>query len=297
MARNAKKHARAGWSWTTKLAVGLILLVLAVLLGWWLWQTYGPGREIDGQLEVHVIDVGQGDSILVRCGKETMLVDAGLKDAGDDVAAYLRAQGIRKLDRVVITHDHNDHRGGLQQVLQEIDMRTLMLYDGGDRESGYLLAGQLAGSSSCEFAFLEKGQQFSLGEATVKVIFPRAGYGTDDLNDASLVLLVECAGKRVLLTGDSTAAAELLYYEELPRVDVLKVAHHGSGGSNSTELLQRIKPRIALISCGTNNEYGHPHKRVLRDLQGVGAAVYRTDRQGNLVVTLQDGRFRVKSEK
>ena len=80
-------------------------------------------------------------------------------------------------------------------------------------------------------------------------------------------------------------------------MDVLKVAHHGSGGSNSTELLQRIKPRIALISCGANNEYGHPHKRVLRDLQGVGAAVYRTDRQGDLVVTLQDGRFRVKSEK
>ncbi len=297
MARKAKRQARSGLSRMAVTAAVLALLVLAVLLGWQLWQTYGPGRAIDGQLEVHMIDVGQGDSILVRCGKETMLVDAGLKDAGDDVSAYLQKQGIRKLDRLVITHDHNDHRGGLQKVLRDIDTRMLMLYDGGDGESGYLLAGQLAGSSSCDIAFLEKGQQFPLGEATVTVVFPRAGYQTDDLNDASLVLLVECAGKRVLLTGDSTAAAELLYYEDLPRIDVLKVAHHGSGGSNSTEMLRQIKPNIALISCGANNEYGHPHKRVLRDLQDVGAAVYRTDRQGDLLVTLQDGRFTVKTEK
>lgn len=244
-----------------------------------------------------MIDVGQGDSILLRSGNETMLIDTGLRESGDDVSGYLQRLGIRRLDRLLITHDHSDHAGGTSRVMKDIDTDVLMLYDGGDREEGYLLAGELAGSSSCDIAFVEAGQQFPLGEATVKVVFPTAGYRTDDLNDSSVVLLVECDGKRVLLTGDSTAAAELLYYEDLPKVDVLKVAHHGSGGSSSAELLERIRPNIALISCGLDNDYGHPHHRVMGDLEALGAEILRTDLQGDLVVTLQDGIFETKTER
>ena len=303
MAKNKKRRPRRRKFRPILLLLGLVLAAAAVMSGQIPWEKLGvlptpPATpEPSVQMEIHMIDVGQGESILVRCGTETMLVDAGLRESGDDVSAYLQAQGIEKLDRLVISHDHSDHRGGLQRVLRDIDTNVLMLYDGGDRDSGYLLAGELAGSSACDIAFLEAGQTFSLGSATVTVVFPRAGYGSDDLNDVSLVLLLECDGKRVLLTADSTAAAEWLYYEDLPQVDVLKVAHHGSGGSTTTELLQQIKPKLALISCGENNDYGHPHKRVLQALQDVGAAVYRTDLQGDLVVTLQDGAFSVKTQR
>ena len=303
MAKNKKRRPRRRKFRPILLLLGLVLAAAAVMSGQIPWEKLGvlptpPATpEPSVQMEIHMIDVGQGESILVRCGTETMLVDAGLRESGDDVSAYLQAQGIEKLDRLVISHDHSDHRGGLQRVLRDIDTNVLMLYDGGDRDSGYLLAGELAGSSACDIAFLEAGQTFSLGSATVTVVFPRAGYGSDDLNDVSLVLLLECDGKRALLTADSTAAAEWLYYEDLPQVDVLKVAHHGSGGSTTTELLQQIKPKLALISCGENNDYGHPHKRVLQALQDVGAAVYRTDLQGDLVVTLQDGAFSVKTQR
>lgn len=303
MAKNKKRRPQRRKSRLGLVLLGLILAAVIAFSGQIPWENLcgilpsTPAPDPTVQMEIHMIDVGQGESILVRCGTETMLVDAGLRESGDDVSAYLRAQGIKKLDRLVISHDHSDHRGGLQRVLRDIDTNLLMLYDGGDRETGYLLAGDLAGSSACDIAFLEAGQQFPLGNATVTVVFPRAGYTSDDLNDTSLVLLVECDGKRVLLTADSTAAAEWLYYEDLPQVDVLKVAHHGSGGSTTTELLQQIKPKLALISCGENNDYGHPHKRVLQDLQHVGAAVYRTDLQGDLVVTLQDGAFSVKTQR
>ncbi len=297
MARRKKHPARTRRSRNPALTILLALAVLLLTAGRWYWTHYGPDRPIPGQLEIHMIDVGQGDSILLRSGSETMLIDTGLRATGDDVSAYLQKLGIRKLDRLLITHDHSDHSGGLQRVLKDVDTEVLMLYDGGDRESGYLLAGELAGSSSCDIAFVEKGQQFPLGDAIVKVVFPRAGYRSDDWNDTSVVLLVECAGKRALLTGDSTAAAELLYYEELPKIDVLKVAHHGSGGSNSAELLEAVRPKIALISCGEENDYGHPHNRVVQALQDLGAEIYRTDRQGDLVVTLQDGNFAVKTER
>lgn len=297
MARRKRHRAGARISWPSALTILLALAVLAATGGWRYWTQHGSARPIAGQLEIHVIDVGQGDSILLRSGKETMLIDTGLRESGDDVSGYLQRLGIRRLDRLLITHDHSDHAGGTSRVMKDIDTDVLMLYDGGDREEGYLLAGELAGSSACDIAFVEAGQQFPLGEATVKVIFPTAGYRTDDLNDSSVVLLVECDGKRVLLTGDSTAAAELLYYEDLPKVDVLKVAHHGSGGSSSAELLERIRPSIALISCGLDNDYGHPHQRVMGDLQALGAQILRTDLQGDLVVTLQDGIFETKTQR
>jgi competence protein ComEC len=291
----AKKHKRRRKKRGSGFSILLALTVLVTSAAWWYWNNLGPDQPIDGQLEVHVIDVGQGDSILLRSGTETMLIDSGLRETGDDVSRYLQEQGIRKLDRVLITHDHSDHTGGLKRVLRDLDTELLMLYDGGDRESGYLLAGELAGSSSCDIAFVEAGQQFPLGEAIVKVLFPTAGYYSDDQNDMSVVLLVECGGKRLLLTGDSTAEAEAEYWMKLPKIDVLKVGHHGSSGSSSEKLLLATRPEFALISCGRDNDYGHPHDRVLQTLKGMGAKVFRTDLQGDLVVTLQNGDLSVRT--
>ncbi len=295
MRRRKNTRTGAGISWAPVLTILLAMAVLLLTAGWWYWTHYGASNRAQGQLEIHMIDVGQGESILLRSGTETMLIDTGLRESGDDVSAYLQALGVRKLDRLLITHDHSDHRGGLRRVLKDIDTRVLMLYDGGDRESGYQLAGELAGSSACDIAFVEAGQQFPLGEAIVRVIFPTAGYHSDDLNDTSVVLLVECADKRVLLTGDSTAEAEKLYYKELPPVDVLNVGHHGSADSSSDVILQRIVPKIALISCGAQNDYGHPHDRVVQALQKLGTEIYRTDTRGDVVVTLKDGAFTVKT--
>lgn len=297
MARRKRRNHRGRRSLPSVLTLLLALAVLLGAIGWKYWTEYSLPQPIQGDLELHVIDVGQGESILLRSGTESMLIDTGLREAGDDVSEYLQNLGIQTLDRLLITHDHSDHRGGIKRVLKDIDTKVLMLYDGGDRDSGYQLAGDLAGSSSCDIAFVEAGQQFPLGDAVVKVIFPIAGYHTDDLNDESVVLLVECGGKRILLTSDSTAAAELLYYEDLPTVDVLKVAHHGSGGSSSVDLLKKIRPKLALISCGLDNDYGHPHDRVTQALAALGAEVYRTDKQGDLVVTLKDGALTVKTQR
>lgn len=270
------------------------LLLAALFFALLLWQQPW-NRGGSGQLELHLLDVGQGECILLRSGGKTMLIDAGTRESGDDIVAYLREQNIRKLDMILITHDHNDHTGGLPAVLEAVDTRLLLLYDGGDRESALLEVGQLAGASGCDVDFLSAGRRLELGQAVLTVVFPTAGYTSDAVNDTSLVLLAECAGRRMLLTGDSTAEAEKLYAAQLPHLDVLKAGHHGSGGSTSQALLDATTPELTLISAGAENPYGHPNEILLRRLEETGTAVYRTDQSGTILVTVTNGKLRVST--
>lgn len=258
-------------------------LLAALFFTLLLWQQ--PWKQADpGTLEVHMLDVGQGDCILLRSGGQTMLIDTGPRESGEAVADYLCKAGIKKLDSIVITHDHSDHTGGLPAVLAAVDTRLLVLYDQGDRESGLQLAGELAGTSACDVDFVSAGRTLTVGDAILTVMYPQARMQFDDPNDGSLVLLAESGDTRMLFTGDSTRRAEKAYADLLPRVDLLKVAHHGSDGSTGDELLAATCPDTALISVGAGNAYGHPGAAVLERLQAAGAVVYRTDLSGTLVV-------------
>ena len=297
-----KQTGRRLWRilWRVLLAACLLLLLTAAVKTG-LFRRYLPQNllpaPVEGQagLALHMMDVGQAQALLLTCGGESALVDTGLPETGGRVADYIRRQGVRGLKYLFVTHPHSDHCGGARRMLEDVGAETLVIPEYLSPEAALVTAGDWVGSTDTQIAVTHTGEQFQLGEAVISVLHPASGNGIEDMNDLSLVLLVEYTGKRLLLTGDISREVEL-QLPDIGPVDVLQVPHHGSGGSSCREFLEDISPDYALISCGKNNDYGHPHDSVLERLEDVGAVVHRTDREGTLVVTVREGQITVKSE-
>jgi beta-lactamase superfamily II metal-dependent hydrolase len=237
-------------------------------------------------LGITVLDVGQGDAIVLSSGGKTVLVDAGENGCGDDVVKYLKSRGVERLAAVVGTHPHSDHIGGLDEVLDAIPADMLYLSPRtADTETYEDVLDAAAGRGLTAIA-PAPGDKFTLGGAEVTFLWPPKEYDGKEVNDWSLVLKVTAAGHGALLCGDIGEDAEraLLDSGAVLGCDVLKVAHHGSGSSSNKDFLKAVSPAIVLISVGAGNDYGHPDKRTLSRLADVGAACYRTDKDGNITV-------------
>ena len=251
-----------------------------------------PAVTDPNYLTVHYIDVGQADAILVACGGEYMLIDAGEDDGDDRVIHYLTDLGIDEIDLVVATHAHSDHIGEMGDVLNAIPAVEVWYPEyrhGTKTEQRFLTAVDGCGANLYE---PELGDTYDLGGATVTVLGPVKEY--DDPNDMSIVVLVQFGDDRFLFTGDmeNTDAAEndLVAYwgEEALRADVLKVGHHGARTSTSYHFLRSVSPSYAVISVGEGNTYGHPTSETLNILGQAEVYVYRTDTMGT-VVAVSDG--------
>ena len=275
----------------------LLLLTTAIRQGALrdLAREFLPAPAPQAGLSLHMVDVGQGQALLLTCGGKSAMVDTGLPGTSNEVVNYLWKQGVRRLDYLFITHPHSDHCGGAKDVVERIGTQVLIIPGYLSEEAAFATAGDWVGKTDTPIAITHAGQQYTLGEATITVLHPAAGNEIDDMNDLSLVLLVEYGGKRLLLTGDITEAVEQKLTGIGP-VDVLQVPHHGSYTSSSAAFLEEISPDIALISCGKNNDYGHPHDVTLSRLEQAGAEIYRTDQLGTLVVTVQEGQILMKIE-
>ena len=249
-----------------------------------------PGWPPDGWVMV-MCDVGQGDAVVVRTGEgEGVVVDAGPDPALVD--ACLRRLGVDRIPAVVLTHFHADHVDGLPGVLRgrsvgEVEVDALRLPADAAQQ-----VDRWAAAEDVPIRVPAYGERVTLGEVTWQVVAPRRIL-SDSPNDASVVLLVETHGLRVLLTGDvePTSQAALLR-EPLGPVDVLKVPHHGSRYQDR-RLLGQLGARVALVSAGADNDYGHPDEGTLAVLEAAGALVRRTDRHGDIAVVVHDGRLRV----
>ncbi len=237
-------------------------------------------------LGITVLDVGQGDAIVLSSGGQYMLVDAGENGCGDDVVNYLKSRGVQRLAAVVGTHPHSDHIGGLDDVLDAIPVGKLYLSPRTADTETYEDALDAAARRGLTATAPAPGDKFTLGEAELTFLWPPKEYKSNEVNDWSLVLRVTAAGYSALLCGDIEEDAEraLLDSGAALGCDVLKVAHHGSGTSSGKDFLKAVSPEIALISVGAGNDYGHPDKRTLSRLADVGAACYRTDKEGNITV-------------
>ncbi len=246
----------------------------------------------DEYLLVHFIDVGQADCIFLSCGGETMLIDGGNRADGADVIRYLQSMGVESLDLVVGTHTHEDHIGGLAAVLQCIPTETV--WSGEITYTNATVRNFLSAAESQNVTVTqpELGEVYQLGDAQVTVLGPvQSGY--EDVNDTSLVLMVEYVDTRFLFTGDMEQLAEddMLDYwgeEQDWHADVLKVGHHGSYSSTGYRFLRAVMPTWGVISCGYDNSYGHPHEAALSRLRDAQVSVFRLDTMGT-VVAVSDG--------
>lgn len=278
------------------LLAACLLLLLAVALSQGALADFLPSPiKNQAGFALHMIDVGQGQALLLTCGGKAAMVDTGLPETSRQVVEYLLKQGVRKLDYLFVTHPHSDHFGGTRAVVETLGADVLIIPEYLSEEAALTTAGDWVGSTSTQISVTQTGKRYALGDAVITVLHPDAGNGIDDMNDLSLVLLVEYAGRRILLTGDLTENVESTLLPIGP-VDVLQVAHHGSYTSSTKAFLEDVRPRYALISCGKNNEYGHPHNVVIARLEDVGAQIRRTDEEGTLLVRIIEGQIAVTSE-
>lgn len=241
-------------------------------------------------LTMTAIDVGQGDALLLTFPHNaSMLIDGGKENQGATVVAYLRSVGITHLDGVVATHPDADHMGGLLAVLKSVPVDRV--YDLGLPKSSDVYAEflQLIAQKNISYSKSRAGDSIGIDPDTnVSVINPLPSITPTDApdNDHSIVIKVSYQRISYLLTGDAESPAEAKMISLYNcSAYVLKVAHHGSSGASSAAFLKAVKPRIAVISVGANNSYGHPAPQTLARLGAANATVYRTDKQGTIVVT------------
>lgn len=266
---------RRWWIFT---ACGLVMLGASVLFTRLTFHS--------GDLTVTALDVGQGQSVLLHSAGETVMIDCGGSgdaDPGDVAADHLLNRGVTRLDKLILTHYHDDHTNGLATLFDRLDIGEVVLpsmeHDL-ERQTWIL---ELAAAEKAAVTWVEGDQTSALGRATLRIFAP---LGSGEANEEGLSVLVSAGDFDALITGDmgTTVEERLVKYHRLPRCEVLVAGHHGSAGSSGATLLNAIRPQTVLISVG-DNPYGHPSAQALDRLTAVGADIYRTDLGGTLTVT------------
>ncbi len=245
--------------------------------------------NIKESMEIHFIDVGQGDSILIKLNKKNLLIDTGgsiFKNnniSENIVLPYLEKIGVRSLDAIFITHFHEDHCQGLPLMLQEFKVKNIFISHTPTEEYLKLM-------DKNKFTFLRKGNSIDIDKNTsFKILWPMEERDYEEnLNNKSMVGLLNYKGIKALFTGDIECQVEEKLLDNIDKVDILKVAHHGSDTSSIKSFIEKTNPEISLISVGRNNIYSHPSKEVLDELKEV-SQVYRTDKNGLVKIIIEDG--------
>ena len=278
-----------------------LLMLVAPLL--FLSQSCEKENSVDADpspeyvYEVHFIDVGQGDAILVLTPEKNLLVDGGFRDSG--IAQYLKDQNIDRIDYVIGTHPHADHIGGLIQVMQTFPVGEVI--DPGVVHTTFTFNQYLTTIDILDIPFTagRSGMVYALSEhAHFKLLHP-VNPEQGSLNNASIVAHVFLDEVSLLLTGDLEweGEQEVLSNHNNISSTILKVGHHGSNTSSTTAFLQAVNPEVSVIMCGAGNDYGHPHQQALRRLQIQGADIYRTDLNGHIVVKSDGKEYTVYPER
>lgn len=241
----------------------------------------------EGTLEVHYIDVGQGDATLIKCGSHAMLIDGGNNNKGTTVQLYLKKQGVESLDYVIGTHPDADHIGGLDVIVYKYNCEKVIMPDYEKDTRTYQELVDVIHDKNMKITYPVVGEQYALGEAKFTIIAPNSNSYGGNANDYSVAILLEYGKNRFLFTGDAEEASEteMLSNGIELSADVYKVAHHGSRSASTQEFLNAVRPKYAVISCGEGNSYGHPHAEVLNRLRSMGVEVFRTDEQGSIIAS------------
>ena len=258
-------------------------------------------------LAVNMIDVDQGDGIIVSSAGKNLLIDGGStskKNVGKyRIIPVLKYMGIGALDGVVVTHEDEDHISGILEIMDDMEkggirIRKLIMPEVADSSKGnnYHQLHKRATELGIPILYINSSESFRLGKAELTCLNPARGMVTSEANAYSTVLYLRCGEFTALFTGDMEG--EGLQYvkgqlRSMENITLLKVAHHGSRFTTDEEFLELTHPRIALISCGHDNSYGHPHRELLDRLEETGARVYRTDESGEITISVMGGGKRV----
>lgn len=248
---------------------------------------------------VHFLDVGQGNSTLIQCGSNGVLIDAGEKEYGDDVCNYLKSCGIKNLGCVIATHPHSDHIGGLIEVLKSFPVDTVIMprltEENIPTTTIYENLLTAISEKKIKTVAAKVGNVYTFSDCSLTILGPVQQ--DDDLNNMSVVCRLTAFQSTFMLLADaekqelrdiSSTGANL-------KADVLQAGHHGSRTSVSASFLDKVNPKYAVISCGKNNKYGFPHEECLSYLKENDIEYYRTDQLGSIVFTCTKDGMTVES--
>ncbi len=252
-------------------------------------QTTTPPPQINGNMVVHFIDVDQGDSIFIELpNNETMLIDAGEIGQGDLVSTYIFSQGYDTIDYVVATHPHSDHIGGMPEVLDTFNIGSFYMTEAISTSSIFEQTLDKVAESGADTHYVMAGDVIIDSNGLLcEVVAPKV-IDNDEMNNNSIVLKLTYGDNKFLFTGDAEKHEEDGIWTNI-KCDVLKVGHHGSDSSSTSNFLKKVEPKYAVISCGLGNSYGHPTDEVLKRLDDRNIDVFRTDLQGTIVF-ISDGK-------
>ena len=300
MAKEMSKRTKQG---IIKWIIGAILLI-GLAIYWFVIKPDSVTYDVpSGTAEIHFIDVGQGDSTLIKVGDKNVLIDTGENSAKDELFTYLDNHSVTVIDYFIITHFDSDHFANATAVLETYDVVKLVTPDQVKTTKMYETfmakveeqekAGLIEPISANDMI----GQSITVADLEIKILSPLDDYSNS--NDYSIATLIRYGNRRILMTGDAEDAAEedivARYSKDDLDCDVYKLGHHGSSTSSSQALLDKATPDYIVISCGLNNDYGHPHKETMERVEG--KQIYRTDKHGSIVLSIANDELTFKTEK
>ncbi|WP_446898540.1 ComEC/Rec2 family competence protein [Clostridium sp. LBM24168] len=263
--------------------LSLILIFSLSLLG--CTNTTVENSSYDG-LKVSYIDVGQGDSELIQVNGKNLLIDAGPNSSRDKFMSYLDKQNIKKFDYVIATHPDEDHIGGMSDLIKKYDIDTFIAPKKVANTRTFEHMIQALKDKNMKIDLPAPGSKLEMGDNVSAEILAPNSSSYLDTNNYSVVLKITYGNTRFLFTGDAEKESEQEMIDKNYDLsaDVLKVGHHGSSSSTSQKFLDRVNPTTAVISCGKNNKYGHPTKKIVNRLKKKKIQIYRTDVDGDIVL-------------
>lgn len=290
------------WSW---LVIVVTVFSLIVMVGCKGGAVGGNNLTAsNAPLAVKVLDVGQGDAILIRAKDQIVLVDTGDVPTKDELVKMLKNQGITTIDKLIITHPHADHIGGATAVLQAFTVKQI--YDSGQKTTTNLYKKYLTQiqKKNIPFTVVSAGMTIDLGnDMVLAILAPDKSLinGTEsDLNNNSIVAKLVYQNFSMLLTGDAESESEARMLKKdaaILKSVVLKSGHHGSRTSSSVPFLRAVSPEAVIISLGANNEYHHPHPSTIKKYQDKKIAIYRTDKDGTVTVSSDGKNYTITKER
>lgn len=273
-----------------KLPKGISILLIIIAIFYSLYEkdidkTFGlpvteTFQETENTLDITYLDVGQADSILIQNEGHNMLIDAGNNEDGPLLVQYFKEQNITKFDYLITTHPHEDHIGGMDDIINNFDIEKIYMPDVTTTTKTFLDVLEAIEKKNMTYDVPNINQNFTLGNTLFQVIY--TGNDKKNLNNSSIILKATFKNTSYLFTGDATSEVEKKILNKNIQATVLKVGHHGSKYSTTTDFLNKVNPKYAIISVGKNNSYNHPNQVTINKLEKKNIEIHRTDQEGSI---------------
>ena len=327
----AKRRKRYRMKKSTKIVITVILLLISIVGGWLIVENNGVSvgggsggggsssnkdsnkensEVVEGEgdpVKIYFIDVGQADCTVICTNEGNMIIDAGSNSSEEEMLAYINKLKITEFKYAIFTHPHEDHIGGAEKILENYRVENVLIPDYEATTKVYTKMLEAIDESGSNVEVIEAGEnfEFAIGDLKAKVLAPIQF--DKNVNNASIVTRVDYGETSIMFTGDAEGAKsddpEKLILEkykdnlDILDCDIYKLGHHGSSTSSSQEFLDAVTPEISIISCGLDNDYGHPHEEVIDRLEKAGIEYYRTDELGTIILTVYKNGYKISENK